>query len=119
MDCKKLEPALDAIAHAHKPNELLKVMKELREIYGLSQSDSARPVSLTLTRINQSALRKLGESIGLASHISPLKIQWNQFASGSIASRSLALDLSQIPRGRYLLRIEAGSAWSTREITID
>jgi hypothetical protein len=36
MDCKKLAPALDAIAHAHKSNELLKVMKELREIYGLS-----------------------------------------------------------------------------------
>jgi hypothetical protein len=89
------------------------------EIYGLSQSDSARPISLTLTRINQSALRKLGESIGLASHASPLKIQWNQFASGSIASRSIGLDLSQIPRGRYLLRIEAGTASSTREVTID
>lgn len=89
------------------------------EIYGLSQSDSARPISLTLTRINVGALRKLGESIGLASHVSPLKIQWNQFASGAIASRSLALDLSQIPRGRYLLRIDAGTASSTREITID
>ena len=89
------------------------------EIYGLSQSDSARPISLTLTRINQSALRKLGESIGLASHISPLRIQWNQFASGAVASRALALDLTQIPRGRYLLRIDAGTASSSREIVID
>ncbi|WKA30933.1 helix-turn-helix transcriptional regulator [Bradyrhizobium roseum] len=36
MDCKRIEPALDAIAHAHESNELLKVMKELRQIYGLS-----------------------------------------------------------------------------------
>jgi DNA-binding CsgD family transcriptional regulator len=36
MDCKRIEPALDAIAHAHKSQELLKVMNELREIYGLS-----------------------------------------------------------------------------------
>ena len=89
------------------------------EMYGLAQSDSTRPISLTLTRINQGTLRKLSESIGLTSRMSPLKIQWNQFAAGMIASRSIALDLTQIPRGRYLLRIEAGTASSSKEIVID
>ncbi|HEX6576138.1 MAG TPA: hypothetical protein VF042_14315, partial [Gemmatimonadaceae bacterium] len=89
------------------------------EMYGLAQSDSTRPISLTLTRINQGALRKLGESMGLTSRMSPLKIQWNQFATGMIASRSIALDLTQIPRGRYLLRIDAGGAATSKEIVID
>ena len=89
------------------------------EMYGLAQTDSTRPISLTLTRINQGALRKLGESMGLTSRMSPLKIQWNQFATGMIASRSIALDLTQIPRGRYLLRIDAGGAATSKEIVID
>ena len=36
MDCTRLEAALDAIANAHNPDELLKAMNELREIYGLA-----------------------------------------------------------------------------------
>jgi DNA-binding CsgD family transcriptional regulator len=36
MDCKRIEPALDAIEHAHGSSELLEVMRELRHIYGLS-----------------------------------------------------------------------------------
>jgi DNA-binding CsgD family transcriptional regulator len=36
MDCTRFEAALDAIANASKPIELLKVMNELREIYGLA-----------------------------------------------------------------------------------
>ena len=89
------------------------------EIYGLSQSDSTREMSLTLTRINQGALRKLGETIGLTSKMNPLRIKWSQFASGTIAYRSVVLDLNQIPRGRYVLRIEAGTAASSKEVVID
>ncbi len=90
------------------------------ETYGLSRSDSAQPVSLTLTRVQVGTLRRIGESIGLASKSSPLTIRWNQVSAGSgIAARSVVLDLALIPRGKYLLRIDAGPASSSRIIEIE
>jgi hypothetical protein len=50
--------------------------------------------------------------------MSPLKIQWNQVATGTIAYRALILDLALIPRGKYVLRIETGAASSSRTIEI-
>lgn len=94
------------------------------ETYGLARTDSAQPVSLTLTRVQVGTLRRIGESIGLASRTSPLTIRWNQMMSlGSVTSRSVVLDLSLIPKGRYLLKIDAGpesriAATSSRIIEI-
>ncbi|HEY0243369.1 MAG TPA: hypothetical protein VGC52_11965 [Gemmatimonadaceae bacterium] len=95
------------------------------ETYGLARTDSAQPVSLTLTRVQVGTMRRIGESIGLASRSSPLTIRWNQMmALGSVTARSVILDLSLIPKGRYLLRIETGAGQktanaSTRVIEID
>jgi hypothetical protein len=88
------------------------------ETYGLQQSDSTQPVALTLTRVQSGFFQKLGESIGLSSRMSPLKIQWNQVASGTIAYRALILDLALIPRGKYVLRIETGNAVSSRNLEL-
>jgi hypothetical protein len=95
------------------------------ETYGLARTDSAQPVSLTLTRVQVGTLRRIGESIGLASRASPLTIRWNQMMSaGSVTARSVVLDLSLIPKGRYLLKIDAGPqtrivASSTRLVEIE
>jgi hypothetical protein len=76
------------------------------EAYGLARPDSALPVSLTLTRM-EGALRRLAEAIGLGKRSSPLSIAWRETPSmGGIASRSVVLDLSLIPRGRYRLKLE-------------
>jgi hypothetical protein len=88
------------------------------ETYGLSQSDSTQPVSLTLSRIQVGALRRLGEQIGLASRMSPLKIQWNQVNGSTIAYRAVVLDLSLIPAGKYELTIQTSSAVNTRTIEV-
>jgi hypothetical protein len=88
------------------------------ETYGLAQSDSTQPVSLTLTRVQQSVLRRLGESIGLASRMSPLRIQWNQVNGSTIAYRAVVLDLSLIPQGKYDLTIQTSSAVTTRTIEL-
>jgi len=94
------------------------------EAYGLARPDSALPVSLTLTRITEGALRKLAEAIGLGKRSSPLSIAWRETPSlGGIATRSVVLDLSLIPRGRYKLKLEltpSGSppVTSTRTIEI-
>ena len=79
------------------------------ETYGVARTDSAQPVSLTLTRVQMGTLRRIGQSIGLASRASPLTIRWNQMISAeSITARSVVLDLSLIPKGRYLPKIESG-----------
>lgn len=76
------------------------------EAYGLARPDSALPVSLTLTRV-EGALRRLAVAIGLGKRSSPLSIAWRETPSmGGIASRSVVLDLSLIPRGRYKLKLE-------------
>jgi hypothetical protein len=50
--------------------------------------------------------------------MSPLKIQWNQVTNGTVAFRSLILDFALIPAGRYVLKIEAGPASSSRTIEL-
>lgn len=75
------------------------------ETYGLARPDSALPVSLTLSRVN-TGLRKLAEVIGLGKN-TPMSIAWRETpALGGIATRSVVLDLSLIPRGRYRLKLE-------------
>jgi hypothetical protein len=83
------------------------------ETYGLAQTDSAEAVSLTLTRVQEGTLRRIGEAIGLTNRTSPLTIRWNQIMSVGVTSRSVVLDLSQIPRGKYMLRIETGLEGAT------
>jgi len=94
------------------------------EIYGLARADSALPMSLTLTRIAQSPLERLGEAMGVTPKTNPLSIAWRENPSlGSITTRSVVLDLSLIPKGRYSLRVAATpagqvSASTTRVIEI-
>ncbi|HEX5577729.1 MAG TPA: hypothetical protein VFX40_05090, partial [Gemmatimonadaceae bacterium] len=76
------------------------------EIYGLSAADSALPVSLSLTPVGRGTIRRIGESIGLARRASPLNIVWRDTPGlGSISARSIVLDLSLVPRGRYELSV--------------
>ncbi|MEO5905024.1 MAG: hypothetical protein ABIQ55_13495 [Gemmatimonadaceae bacterium] len=78
------------------------------EVYGLAGADSALPMSLTLTRIAQGPLERLGGAIGVTPRTNPLSISWRESPSlRSITTRSVVLDLSLIPKGRYSLRIEA------------
>jgi len=94
------------------------------EIYGLAKADSAMPVSLTLTRVTEGGLRRLAESIGVARRASPISIAWRESPSaGGIATRSVVLDLSLIPRGKYVLKLEAapqgqGGTTSSRVLDI-
>jgi hypothetical protein len=93
------------------------------EAYGLSRQDSALPVSLTLTRVTVGALRKIAKSIGLGNRSTPLSIAWRETPTlGGIATRSVVLDLSLIPRGRYRLKLELtprGSPPATAVRTIE
>jgi hypothetical protein len=83
------------------------------EMYGLVRADRALPVSLTLTRFDEGALRKLAQLIGLEARSTPLSIAWREApALGGIATRAVVLDLSLIPRGHYRLKLELTPAGS-------
>lgn len=78
------------------------------EVYGLAHADSALPMSLRLTRIAQGPLERIGEAMGVTPRTNPLSISWRESpALGSITTRSVVLDLTLIPRGKYSLRVEA------------
>jgi hypothetical protein len=94
------------------------------ETYGLAKADSALPISLAMTRITENAFRRIVESIGLAKRTAPMSIAWRDTPPISgIAARSVVLDLSLLPKGKYEIKVEmkpAGSApvVSTRSIEI-
>jgi hypothetical protein len=88
------------------------------EVYGLARGDSALPMSLTLTRVAQGPLERLGEAIGVSPRTNPLSISWHENPTlGSITTRSVILDLSLIPRGKYELRVEAAPSGQTAAST--
>ncbi len=95
------------------------------EVYGLARADSALPMSLTLTRVNQGPLDRITQAIGVKPRIEPLSITWRENPSlGSVTTRSVVLDLSLIPRGSYELRVTAApsgqaAAFATRTIEIE
>jgi hypothetical protein len=81
------------------------------EIYGLSEADSALPVRMTLTPMDRSAIRRLGESLGVISRTAPLIVGWTDNPSaGGISSRSMIVDFSLIPRGRYRMEVTVSPA---------
>lgn len=94
------------------------------EIYGLAEADSALPVTLTLTPVGQSVLRRFGESLGFVPRTSPLNIAWRDTPTAGVSTRSMVIDFSLVPRGRYRLRVQAASpgkaaAASEREIMLN
>ena len=102
----------DAIAHAHGGT---KFRRDTRiglfwELYGTTPADSALPISLTITPINEGVLRRAFRALRIAPKMSPLNIRWQENgASGVLSARSVLLDLSLVPAGRYAVKLEVGN----------
>ncbi len=79
------------------------------EIYDLYTTGESLPVSLTLTRQRGTALERMRENLGISPKPTPLSIRWTEPKSNvAIAPRSILLDLSLVPKGKYDLRIALG-----------
>jgi len=102
----------DAIAHAHGGT---KFRRDTRiglfwELYGTTPADSALPISLTITPINEGVLQRAFRALRIAPKMSPLNIRWQENgASGVLSARSVLLDLSLVPAGRYAVKLEVGN----------
>jgi hypothetical protein len=95
------------------------------EIYDLNTTGESLPVALTLTRQRPTgALERMKENIGLGTKPTPLSIRWTEPKSNvAMAPRSILLDLSLVPKGKYDLRIALGDeehplTWTQRTIEI-
>lgn len=79
------------------------------EIYDLNTTAESLPVALTLTRQRGSALERMRENLGIAPRPTPISIRWSEpRANVAMSPRSILLDLSLVPKGRYDLRIALG-----------
>ncbi len=79
------------------------------EIYDLNTTSESLPVALTLTRQRGSALERMRENLGISQKSTPISIQWSEPKSNvAMAPRSILLDVSLVPKGKYDLRIALG-----------
>lgn len=80
------------------------------ELYGKTPADSALPISLTITPVDVSLLRRAFHALRIASKPTPLNIRWQENgSSGVLSARSVLLDLSLMPAGKYAVKLEVGN----------
>ncbi|MFL5501009.1 MAG: hypothetical protein ACJ79Q_07230 [Gemmatimonadaceae bacterium] len=79
------------------------------ELYGKTPADSSVPISLTITRVEESLLRRTFRALRIVPKPMPLNIRWQENgAAGVLSARSIVLDLSAIPSGRYAVKLQVG-----------
>ncbi len=80
------------------------------ELYGRTPADGALPISLTITPVDESLLRRTFRALRIAPRLTPLNIRWQENgASGVLSARSVLLDLSLVPAGKYSVKLEVGN----------
>jgi hypothetical protein len=80
------------------------------ELYGRAPADSALPISLTITPVNEGFLRRTFRVFRIVPKVSPLSIRWRENgASGLLSARAVLLDLSKVPAGKYAVKLEVGN----------
>ena len=77
------------------------------ELYGKVPADSALPISLTITPIDEGFFHRAFRALRIAREVAPLNIRWQENgASGVLSARSVLLDLSLVPAGKYAVKLE-------------
>lgn len=114
----------DAIPRAHGGTRFRRNVQVglFWELYGSTPADSALPVTLTITPVDEGLLRRAFRVLRIAPKATPLNIRWQENGAGGVMSpRSVLLDLSAVPPGRYAVKLEAGiigAASTTRIIEV-
>ncbi len=81
------------------------------ELYGKAPADSALPMSLTITPVDEGFLRRAFRALRISPKVSPLNIRWQENGTaGMLSARSVLLDLSLVPAGKYAVKLEVGNS---------
>jgi hypothetical protein len=102
----------DAVAHAHGGTTFRRDTKIglFWELYGKTPPDSALSISLTIAPLDEGLLRRALRALRIAPKLTPLNIRWQENgASGVLSARSVLLDLSLVPAGKYAVKLEVGN----------
>ncbi len=102
----------DAIPRAHGGTKFRRDAKIglFWELYGKTPADSTLPISLTITPMNEGLLRRAFRALRIAPKLTPLDIRWQENgASGVLSARSVLLDLSLVPAGKYAVKLAVGN----------
>jgi hypothetical protein len=102
----------EAIPHVHGGTTFRRDQKIglFWELYGKTPADSALPISLTITPVDVSLLRRAFHALRVAARPTPLNIRWQENGtSGVLSARSVLLDLSLMPAGKYAVKLEVGN----------
>ena len=76
------------------------------ELYGVDPAQGTVAVSLTMTRQGTSRLRRAVQALGLAAPRRDVRLEWQEVpAAAPVAPRALAVDLSGLAPGRYLIQV--------------
>jgi hypothetical protein len=80
------------------------------ELYGKTPLDRALPISLTITPIEEGFFRRAFRVLRIVPKATPLNIRWQENgASGVLSARSVLLDLSLLPAGKYAVKLAVGN----------
>jgi hypothetical protein len=102
----------EAIPHVHGGTTFSRDTKIglFWELYGKTPADSALPISLTITPVDESILRRTFRALRIAPKLTPLNIRWQENGTaGVLSARSVLLDLSLVPAGKYAVKLEVGN----------
>jgi hypothetical protein len=81
------------------------------ELYGRAPADSALPISLTITPVDESLMRRTFRALRIAPKLSPINIRWQENGgTGVLSARTVLLDLSLVPAGKYAVKLEVGNS---------
>jgi len=103
----------DAVSRAHAGTVFSRSAKVALfwELYGKAPADTALPVSLTISPLGAGFLRSAMRALRLAPKATPLSVRWQENgASGVLSARSVLLDMSLVPPGRYEVKLEVGAS---------
>jgi hypothetical protein len=94
------------------------------EMYGLDPSGEPVTTSVTVAPARAAWLRRAAQSLGLARGRATVRLQWAEVPQprGFVAGRGLAIDVSGLARGRYLIAVQVATgrseAVATRELEV-
>lgn len=98
----------------------------LWETYGLAAAGEPVSVTLTVERVGIGWAERAAQRVGLKSRARPLDVRWIESPDrrSGVAFRALAVDLSHMAAGRYLVRLtvtarDGARAVSARELQLD
>lgn len=84
------------------------------EVYGRNSRDSVLAMSLTLSLITDQPFKRAIEALGIGHRPAPIRIRWRENGSAGFRSpRSLMVDVSLIPPGRYEVTLQVGDREGT------